>query len=315
MATLTIKTEKIANGEYEAFCKGVLIADIIKDGYNNYAVYLEGDVMREDPIGFYRLADAKAWLLKRQNNLAAAAEAAAAVAAVEPAPAAQPEAEAADVAIEVPAEMMQAICSKIEQLKNNSQVIAKLATIKNADEAENFLIKTAIAVLSTGVEICELPAPVAQPEAVADNEFAKESTDDRIASYQNDIQILQNMLNMYAKANNLCGAFDSDMRAEIQSQIAFCENCIENLQTQAADAAYDTVRKAFAEACADAGLTAEQTAEAADCFYAPQLADEVRTEAETDALYDAAYAAAFEHMDWLLSRAESPADYTPARSA
>jgi hypothetical protein len=78
MATPTIKTEKIEAGKYYAYNRGVFVAEIVKDGYNNYAVYLAGDDTYSNPFGFYRLADAKAWLTKREQNIAAAAEQAAA---------------------------------------------------------------------------------------------------------------------------------------------------------------------------------------------------------------------------------------------
>lgn len=97
MKKLTIKTEKTDNA-YEVFCKGKYVADIIKEGYGNYAVYIDGDY--KNPFGFYRLADAKAWLVERLNSAATATAAATEPAAELAATAAATETADESVAIE-----------------------------------------------------------------------------------------------------------------------------------------------------------------------------------------------------------------------
>ena len=51
----------------------------------------------------------------------------------------------------------------------------------------------------------------------------------KIESYEEDIERLEKMLEIYDETGNLNGKLYSDMTAEIKEQIKFCEMCIKNL--------------------------------------------------------------------------------------
>jgi hypothetical protein len=53
-----------------------------------------------------------------------------------------------------------------------------------------------------------------------------------IREYEKSISSLQKMKDIYDTDVNLCGAFASDMYKEINEQIKFCQECINNLNAE-----------------------------------------------------------------------------------